>query len=221
MSAVGRLVGHVDVDVAGGGRGGRGIVELGFGRDVDHRHRAFGGVVGVAYIRGNFRGIDGRIGAEALGGGLAAAAAPRAAARLRLVARGVLVVLARHLRFLGEQGIAVGLGYLVVVGMDFREGEESVAVAAVVDEGRLQRRLDARHLGEIDVSGELSLVQRLEIELFNLVSIHHHDAGFFRVGGVDQHFLCHGVFRNRPCAGPSGGPAPHTVALLGGDPRGP
>ena len=81
--------------------------------------------------------------------------------------------------------------------MDFREGQEPVAVAAVVDERRLQRRLDPGDLGEIDVAGELPLVQRLEVELIDTGSVHHHHAGLFRVGGVDQHFLCHGVFRER------------------------
>ena len=54
--------------------------------------------------------------------------------------------------FLLQQRLPVGDRDLVVVGMDFAEGQEAVAVAAVVDEGRLQRRLDARHLGQIDVA---------------------------------------------------------------------
>ena len=40
-------------------------------------------------------------------------------------------------RFLLQQGLPVGDGDLVVVGMDFAEGQEAVAVATVVDEGRL------------------------------------------------------------------------------------
>ena len=54
--------------------------------------------------------------------------------------------------FLLDEGLTVGHRDLVVVGMDFVEGEEAVAVAAVLDEGGLQRRLHARHLGEIDVA---------------------------------------------------------------------
>ena len=54
--------------------------------------------------------------------------------------------------FLAQERLPVGDRDLVIVGMDFREGEETVAVAAVIDEGRLQRRFDARHLGEIDVA---------------------------------------------------------------------
>ena len=75
--------------------------------------------------------------------------------------------------------------------MDFREGQEAVAVAAVLDEGRLQRRLNARHLGEIDIAAELLPDLGLEIEIFNAVSVEHRHPGFFRVGGVDQHFLGH------------------------------
>ena len=59
---------------------------------------------------------------------------------------------------LGDQRLPVGDRDLIVVGMDFAEGEEAVAVAAVVDEGGLQRRLDARHLGQIDVAAELFTV---------------------------------------------------------------
>ena len=44
--------------------------------------------------------------------------------------------------FRSEQGFAVFLGYLVVIGMDLVEGEEAVLVAAILDEGRLKRRFD-------------------------------------------------------------------------------
>src|SRR3981189_218404 len=57
-----------------------------------------------------------------------------------------------------DQRLPVGDGDLVVVGMDFAESEEAVAVAAVVDEGSLKRRLDARDLGEIDVTAKLLAV---------------------------------------------------------------
>ncbi len=51
------------------------------------------------------------------------------------------------LGLLAQQGFAIGLGYLVVIGMDFAEGEKAVAVAAIVDERRLKRRFDPRNLG--------------------------------------------------------------------------
>ena len=50
--------------------------------------------------------------------------------------------------------------------MDFAEGEEAVAVAAILDEGGLQARLYPDHLGEVDVALELSLGRCLDIEIF-------------------------------------------------------
>ena len=46
------------------------------------------------------------------------------------------------LGLLAEQRLAVLLGDLVIIGVDFAEGEEAVAIAAIIDERRLQRRLD-------------------------------------------------------------------------------
>ena len=72
-----------------------------------------------------------------------AAAARIAVARAATVAvRGAVLAL-----FLGlamgalvglDQCLTVGDRDLVIVGMDFAEGEEAVAVAAIFDEGRLQ-----------------------------------------------------------------------------------
>ena len=73
------------------------------------------------------------------------------------------------------------IGILVIVGMDFGEGEEAVAVAAVFDEGRLQRRLYARDLREIDIASERFLVRGFEIEFFDPVTSQNHHPGFFRV----------------------------------------
>jgi hypothetical protein len=69
--------------------------------------------------------------------------------------------------------------------MDFAERQEAVAVAAIVHERGLQRRLDARHLGEIDVALKLPAMGRLVVELLDAASANHHHPGFFRVGGVD------------------------------------
>ncbi len=67
----------------------------------------------------------------------------------------IIVVLAGAERLLfggmlglfAEQGFAILLGDLIIIGMDFRESEEAVTVAAIVDERRLKRRLDPRNLG--------------------------------------------------------------------------
>src|SRR5690606_9231901 len=64
----------------------------------------------------------------------------------------------------GKKSLTVGLGYLVVVGVDFAEGEEPVPIAAEVDESRLQRRFDPGYLGEIDVALDLLVFGRFKVE---------------------------------------------------------
>ena len=93
----------------------------------------------------------------------AVAAAAALAARL-------LVLVAMRARLLFEQRLPVGDRDLVIVGVDFGKGEEAVAVAAVFDEGGLQRRLHARHFGEIDVAAERLLVGGFEIEFLDPVT---------------------------------------------------
>jgi hypothetical protein len=51
-----------------------------------------------------------------------------------------------------DQRLTIGDRNLVIVRMDFAEGEKAVTVAAVLDEGSLQGRLYARDLGEIDIA---------------------------------------------------------------------
>ena len=76
-----------------------------------------------------------------------------------------------------------------------------MAVAAVFHEGRLQRRLDARHLGEIDVAFQLLAGGAFEVEFLDAVSANHHHAGLLGVGGVDEHFAAHVSY---PLAQPGG-----------------
>lgn len=59
---------------------------------------------------------------------------------------------------------------LVVVRMDFRECEETMAIAAIFHERSLKRRFDAGDACEIDIAFELLLVFRLKVEFFNLVA---------------------------------------------------
>ncbi len=74
---------------------------------------------------------------------------------LGIVAVAVVVMLLRLLGQFGHQLLAVGDRDLVVVGVDFVEGQEAVTITAVFDESRLQRRFDAGHLGEVDISAKL------------------------------------------------------------------
>ena len=80
----------------------------------------------------------------ALRGTAAAAAAAAALLFLLLLALGFGLGL--------EQSLTVGDRDLIVIGMDFAEGEEPVAVSAVFHEGRLERRFDPGDLREIDIA---------------------------------------------------------------------
>jgi hypothetical protein len=84
-----------------------------------------------------------------------------------------------------DQRLTVGDRDLIIVGVDFAEGEEAVAVAAIFDEGRLQGRLNARDLGEVDIAAQLLALGGLEVKLFDAIAADHDDPGLFRVGGID------------------------------------
>src|SRR6202048_1025347 len=90
-----------------------------------------------------------------------------------------------------DQSLAVGDRGLIIVGMDFAEGQKSVAVATVFDKGRLQRRFYARDLGEVDVAAQLLALGGFKIKFFDAIAAHHNDPGLFRVGSIDQHFVGH------------------------------
>ncbi|MGL3109791.1 hypothetical protein [Bradyrhizobium sp. BR 1432] len=94
--------------------------------------------------------------------------------------------------FLGlDQRLPVGDRDLVVIGMDFAEGEEAVAVAAIFDESGLERGFDPGHLGEVDIPAQLLALCGLEVKLFDAIAADHDDPGLFRVGGIDQHLVGH------------------------------
>ncbi len=90
-----------------------------------------------------------------------------------------------------DQRLPVGHRDLIIIGMDFGEGQEAVAVSAVVDEGGLERRLHARHLGKIDIAAKLFTSGGLEVEFFHTVAAQNHHPGFLRMGRIDQHFVGH------------------------------
>ena len=101
--------------------------------------------------------------------------------------------------FFLEQRLTIRDRDLIIVGVDFGEGEKAVPVAAVVDEGGLQGRFDPGDLGEIDIAAQRLLGGGFEIEFFDAITSEHHHPGFFRMGCVDQHFVGHcrlfGAFR--------------------------
>ncbi|WP_283813293.1 hypothetical protein [Bradyrhizobium sp. Leo121] len=90
-----------------------------------------------------------------------------------------------------DQRLTVGDRDLVIVWMDFAERKEAMAVAAILDERRLQRRLYARHLGEVNIAAQLLALGSLEIKFFDAIAADHDDPGLFRVGGIDQHLVGH------------------------------
>ena len=90
-----------------------------------------------------------------------------------------------------DQRLTVGDRDLIIIRVNFAEGQEAVAVAAIFDEGGLQRRLYAGDLGEVDVTAQLLALGGLEVKLFDAIAADDNDPGLFRVGSIDQHFVGH------------------------------
>ncbi len=90
-----------------------------------------------------------------------------------------------------DQRLTVGNRDLIVIWMDFAEGQEAMAVPAIFDEGGLKRRLYPRDLGEIDIAAQLLALGGFEIKFFDAIAADHDDPGLFRVSGIDQHFVRH------------------------------
>src|SRR5258708_37862202 len=65
-----------------------------------------------------------------------------------------------------DQRLTIGDGDLIVVGMNFAEGEKAVAVAALFDEGGLQRRFGPRDPRPRNIAAAVFAVRRLEIKIF-------------------------------------------------------
>ena len=80
---------------------------------------------------------------------------------------------------------------LVIIGVDFVEGEEPVPVAAKIDKRRLKRGFYPCDLGKIDIALDLLVFSRFEIKLFNPVAFYDRHPGFFRVARVDEHARSH------------------------------
>ncbi|WP_283809854.1 hypothetical protein [Bradyrhizobium sp. MOS003] len=137
------------------------------------------------------------------------------------VARAAAAVGAVLALFLGlAMGLFLGLDQrlpvcdrdLIIVWMDFAEGEEAVAVAAIFDEGGLERGFDPCDLGEVDIPAQLLALRGLEIKLFDAIAADHDDPGLLRVGGIDQHLVGHGL-----TLGGGGRFSPWARAALPGD----
>src|SRR5262249_40059331 len=92
---------------------------------------------------------------------------------------------------LGNQRLAVGDRNLIIIGMNFTESQKTVAIAAVVHKGSLQRRLDAGDFGQIDVTAQLLTVRGLEVEFLHSLAAQNDYPGLLRMRRVDEHFVGH------------------------------
>src|SRR5262249_15334583 len=119
---------------------------------VVRQHLAFEGL--DAGIRANLETFD-DIALDALAmAATAGVAVARAAAMVGPVpafCSGLALSLLRGL----DQRVRVRDRDLVVVGMDFAEGKEAMAVAAIFDESGLEGRFDPCDLGEVDIAAQL------------------------------------------------------------------
>src|SRR5258707_2428064 len=125
---------------------------------------------------------------------LAIAAAARAAVARTAAIGAVFALLlglpmGAFIRF--DQGLTIGDRNLIIIGMNFAEGQKAVAVAAVLDEGRLQRRVHAGDLGEIDIAAPLLALGGLGIKFFDASAADHNDPGLLPVGGGARQFVWH------------------------------
>jgi hypothetical protein len=106
----------------------------------------------------------------------------------------IILVFGIILFLLFQQGKTIRDRNLVIVGVDFSEGQKAVAVAAIFHKGGLQRGFNPRHLGQIDIALQGFARSAFEVEFFNAVSAGDNHAGFFRVAGIDEHFAAHGRY---------------------------
>ena len=84
-----------------------------------------------------------------------------------------------------QQLLAILDGDAVIIRMNFVERQKPVAIAAEIDEGRLERWLHAGHLGQIDVALDLTFGGGFVIVFEEFVTVCNDDPGFFRMGRVD------------------------------------
>jgi hypothetical protein len=92
-----------------------------------------------------------------------------------------------------DQRLTVGDRDLVIIGMNFAEGEKAVAVAAIFNERGLQRWFDAGDLRQINIAAQLFALRSFEIKFFDAIAADHDDPGLLRVGGIDKHLVGHFV----------------------------
>ena len=103
----------------------------------------------------------------------------------------IFLLLAMGMGVLFEKLLPIGNGDLVVIRVDFGKGEETVPVAAVIDESRLKRRFYAGDLGQIDIAAKLLFIGRFEVKFLDAVTACDDNPGLLGVRGIDEHFVGH------------------------------
>src|SRR6185369_10273100 len=87
-------------------------------------------------------------------------------------------------------GVAVGnaaAAALEELARDLLEGQEAVALGAVIDEARFEAGLDAGDHGLVDVALALLLACGLDVEVDELLAVDDRHPKLLRLGGVEQH----------------------------------
>jgi hypothetical protein len=130
-----------------------------------------------------------RFARDPLGGASGAAMAWSAAATG--AALDLVLGVAMRTLFLRNQRLPVGNRDLIIVGMDFAEGQEAMAVTAIVDERGLQRGLYARNFGKVDIAAKLAAACGLEVEFLHAVAAQDDHPGLLRMGRIDEHLVGH------------------------------
>ncbi len=111
-------------------------------------------------------------------------------------------------RVLDPGATDVGAGLEERLG-DLLEGQKAVTFLAVVDEARLEARLDAGDDPFVDVALAGLVTSRLDVDVDQLLAVDDGDPQFFRVGRIEQHPL-HSFSSMAPKArrAPAGGTCP-------------
>ncbi len=92
-----------------------------------------------------------------------------------------------------DQGLTVIDRDLVVVGMNFAECEEAVAVTAEIDKGGLQGGFYPRDFCEVDVAFNLFFEGRLDIVFIETCTGSDDNPNLFGMRAIDKHALRHSV----------------------------
>ena len=93
--------------------------------------------------------------------------------------------------FLRDQRLPIGNRNLVVIRVNFTEGQKAVAITAVVHKGGLQRRLYASDFGQIDIAAQLLTASGFKVEFLHSLTTQNDNPSLLRMSRVDEHLVGH------------------------------